>query len=252
MKKFFITLLLAIIGIGSSMAQVIEESWQANTTDTKGVFELKGMANSVITNPDSFYVVKISLFVEREDTLDGTFVIYCTSVEEAINDSVLFVDSIGSDTVYTPADTIIDDLGFVTYISADTIVNDVVWISTNTQSIIKGKYSYSNYSDVKKLDDYGIDMDKPICRANYNITVNDDGTLKSGSYIATIQFFNNYDVFDGDYIEHVPFTVSNTQSISNTSILSTSQWRKEIRNGMICIVNDNNDTAYNMYGMKVK
>ena len=222
MKKFFITLLLAIISICSSMAMDFSETIEVNEIK-EGVYSISWIMDSCGVNKK---------YNENEWTLEISLYLYD---ERRYNDFEATEDYDYETKAKRLQIMRVAHLQRGMWESA-TYSNDTAYFSVTTESL--SAWERDN---------------------QWNAGVYDYKLFSNESYFVGISFIHDDDYWGCcDYENCVTCysgffpTNPNTQSIWNTSITSTSQWHKEIRNGAICIVNDNNDTAYNIYGMKMQ
>ena len=222
MKKLFITLLLAIISIGSSMAMDFTETIEVKKIK-EGVYSISWYMDSCGFNEYKYNInewnLEISLYLYDKRWYEEF---------EAAEDY----------------DTKVSWLKFmrVAYTYGNwhnaTYSNDTAWFSETTEDL----YAWEKGS----MWDYGVkywDNNKLYSDSSYFVGIS---FISDHDYWGCCDYENCVTCYSGFFP-----TKPNAQSIPNTSITPTSQWRKEIRNGEICIVNDNN-TAYNIYGAKVK
>lgn len=215
MKKFFITLLLTIISIGSSMAMDFSETIEVNEIK-EGVYSISWYMDSCGVNEK---------YNRGEWTLEISLYLY---------DERRYSDFEATEDYETKAKRL--QSMRVAYLQrgmweSATYSNDTAYFSVTTESL--SAWERGSKWDGDKLYD-----------ESYFVGIS---FIHDDDYWGCCDYENCVTCYSGFFP-----TNPNTQSISNTSITSTSQWRKEIRNGEICIVNDNNDTAYNIYGMKIQ
>ena len=68
MKKIFITLLFAILSIGSSMAAIVNDEVKVEPTSTNGIYEVTCLVDSASEHYD--WTIEVSLCVYNEETLN--------------------------------------------------------------------------------------------------------------------------------------------------------------------------------------